>query len=1263
MKFLQNITVSLGKMIGVIVILVLLGIFFTVYFLGYIPKQQSAFHGRAFRELEQIGTALKNKNEAYYGAISIFLKKKQAGTPLLHSFSFSPSPLPGPGSKDTLHAGQMVLEKNDQNGEWQIAYPVYSSKDSLITQMNTGLDSILRPLISTYKDIFSNYLLIRDRGQGSGARSPGRGDSAGKGVVVFNSGNLSVDYRISTDSLIQKNDGLNLITVHDAIVEGNPYKIFFYPFQLGKERIILTGMISLEAYMDGYKQIPFSLVMLVAVLVLLLFIHLPILKIFVLGRYERITDFNIRMIIGTYFTAAFLAFFLFSRIFLQHVQSVHNYGHLQDLSTQVQQTFQHEIDSICRQLKAWDTLQAVRNDKEGSVSRAMLPDSQLRRTGNAQADKALAEKARAENFRVDTLMYPRSYPYPDYVFWIDSAGTWTATWNTKKVFNKTTLLTVSDRRYFQDFLHYNILTLPGADPPDSFTIQPTLSKFDGEYTVTVVIPSSPTPAWKWKNAQFRQPRLIGLSTSMYSVCKPLLPAGYNFSIIDDDGDILYDSKPGRALLSTILKETEDPSAILGSIHHRNERYFASFMLRGQQRALLATPMKGFPYALLVYYDLSGSDDFQAHLIGLSAFFGGAVLILLILSALIKEWSDKKNGLLLTPTQHFEWLQPTALKERYYRHLIRGMLLLLGLFLSAWVFIENLPPQFEFSLFFISLVFPFYVALHYYLLREKQENGFALPHPNVLAFLSVTVAIINCYAFWSLRSSRAPLLITQLVLLAGILVSVFAFDPMKPRQAGNWLDHYVRAILIGIVLISIIPACSIFWLLFRQESTLAFNSSRLNYARAIDQRRITVNERIAEYKYDLADLGDSARHVADSENLHWLKFRHGVYLLSSDTIDTHIQWHERPSYSISPEYNRIHRYFFPEDSTALAWSDHPDSAADGSWYFLRGLHGKWRGPQLLYNNQRDGVEDNSLLLKTDSTASLTAFSLMMHESFSASPIYTLLYFSGLALILLLTLALTYALAKRIFLLDLLHETPAIPKFPDAPIISPDTPVALGSVDSPAPPGAPDTPFVPEPAVSPAPADEVETLFKTYAEDEGPRSMQDLCQDEMDLLPGILSTERTILEHCNRFDTLYRKIWDLLSPEEKFFLYDFATDGFANYKNGIILSRLIARRVLLVNHQHLQFMTLSFREWVLRQYGSPEIAAVMKKGQEEGSWQNMKMPLLLILAIPGIFIFITQDDIYQKIMGFVTAIGPLFHLLSSLVSKPEPKEPKGGKADSI
>jgi hypothetical protein len=80
------------------------------------------------------------------------------------------------------------------------------------------------------------------------------------------------------------------------------------------------------------------------------------------------------------------------------------------------------------------------------------------------------------------------------------------------------------------------------------------------------------------------------------------------------------------------------------------------------------------------------------------------------------------------SHHFEWLHPSSnpLKQKYYLQLIRWMLLLLATYLLVWVIIEALAsPQSEFSLLFISLLFPFYIALHYYELRERyydvQEN--------------------------------------------------------------------------------------------------------------------------------------------------------------------------------------------------------------------------------------------------------------------------------------------------------------------------------------------------------------------------------------------------------------------------------------------------------------------------------------------------------------------------------------------------------------
>ena len=1163
----------LPKLIGAITITLLLCIFFSLYFLKYLPYQQQLLNGRAFQELEQIGNGLLNKNDAYSNAIHWFLKERSAGNPLRKTFAFTNPVPPRTANGDGFYAGPLRLKRNDTGGAWQLDYPLYDSADkALKSEMTIGLPSIVQPIIATYKDIFENYLVLWNA----------RPDSLDDYETAFSSGTLPIDFHVNLDSLIKKDDGFNLITVRDITIEGTPYKLFLYPLQLGKEKLVLAGMIDSSAYRKSYNTLPFNMVVLIGVLVLLLFMHLPVLKIYLLGKTERIRAFDIRMIIVTYFLAAFLIFFLFSRIFLNHVQSMHNFTRLADLSAQVEKSFTTEIHQACQQLRQWDAI-----------------DPQLAANSN------LADSL----FRVP----PYSYPYADYVYWIDSAGKWVATWSSKRKY-KAEFLDVHDRPYFQDFIRRDLLTLADKNPPDSFTIQPTLSRLDGEYTVNILTHSHPV---KNRNAQ-----IIGLSTSMYSVCDPLLPVGYNFSIIDDQGNILYDSKPGRALLSSITRETESPSDILAPLRYHSKRYFNSFILQGKSRALLVSPMKGLPYALLVYYDLAGSDDFQAHLIWLPAFFGAATLLLLILSAVIKEQTEKRPALLRTPIHRFEWLQPTRLKAKYYLHLFLGMLCFILLLVVIWIILEANKEPHEFSLFFISLLFPFYMALNYSLVREKQKDAL---NPTLLAFLGLVIIAINLFACLGTRSPFLPLLWAQLALIAGALLSWRTFHRDEPEKAESekaepekatreaaaqspepapksksWLRFYILAIVTGIVVINILPVCSIFWIVFRQETLVQSNTSRLTMAGSISERRTVVNQRMVDYKLALTDHQNPAQYTRDSLDLHLLKFRYGLYTLSTDRILTPARPLQRDTARpISPAYTQIHRWLFPGDSTALAWPANPNYATDSAWTFLTGK-GKWPGPALLYFDQRDALESAPVLMETDEYASSSAFSLMIHETFSAaSHFYSIVYFGSIILILVLLIILTYSLTRRIYLLNFLQQD-----FPDnkgpAPIVA--------AID----------------------------------------------KEEAHLWKDPLANEQQILKSVDNFKTYYQEVWASLDLMEKFTLYDFAQDGFTNYKNMGTLTRLINRGILIVDGECLKFMTYGFREWILQSGDDKAFATIIENARENGRWENMRKPLLLLLAIPGIFIFITQDDVSQKITGFLTALAPLLPLISSFFPKKEEKE---------
>ncbi len=1249
-----NIGIRIREFAGAFIIFSLLSLIFGLYFLKYIPAQRSNFHRNAFLELSQLENALQERNKGYRDAIHNFIIEKNIDSAaLLKFFNYrsenSQSLFSGKTQKKGIDTfsfgiGPTIFEQDELSRVWQMRYLVYRNDNLPVGSLSKNVDTLMSLLISTYKDIFDSYLLIREN-QVHPHNDSRESEETPRGEIIYKSGDLSIDYQVNSDSLMKKNDGFSLLNVHDVTIEGNPYKLFLYPFEIGKQRLILAGLISQENYKDAYQKIPFNFIALIGVLILLLLIHMPILKIYMLSSHERIRDLDIRMIIGSYFIAAFVGFFLFSKVFLDQEQKIQNHAHLEILSERIIDSLDSELTTIDEQLKIFDQKFDSLCHLKDSFLLSMVIDTGIESYTN----------------HLDSLFKPRVYPYLDNIFWIGSDGKWKARWAFKRVFNRSPMIDVKDRQYFKDFQFHQALLLQGR-AKDSFAIQPTLSKLDGEYIITVVRKSNKLKdtLLELKNRHANvNPYLIGLGAEMHSVSHVLLPPGYGFSIIDEQGAIKFDSKPGRPLLSNMLKEIDDPSGVQQTARYRSRRYFNNIMLRGKTVVLLSRPINGLPYQLLVYYNLFRSDGFEEHLIGLSALLTGCVLVLLLFCGLINQLSKKRLRLLESHSQHFDWLHPSKikLKRNYYLHLINWMLILLLIYILAWVIIEAFSPRTEFSLLFISLLFPFYVAVHYYELRERfydlHENRegiiwyFARPTPQLRALLLIIILLINCYAcIGGFSWSRAlPVLITQFIWLTAAGYSIFSFrkyrgsDNLRGGQdsVSKLLKPYIWAILTGVILISIIPASGIFWLMLRQETSLDFNSDQLILARQIDQRRLEINYRLPDYKFNTNDTSDLL-------SIQKLKFFYGIYMLSGQSVGTDSAIKNKPPHYPAAEYIQLHRRFFPEDSLILAWAEPPDSAADGTWHFWMDKSDRLHNPQLIYRDQRDGINKNPFRLKGDSSGAWNAAQFMGHETFRTGALYSIIYFGSLGLSLVLAYFLTRSLTRRIFLLDLYEDgkwNEYKNSYPDKLLRQYANCRALRIL-----------------------------IYKSYKNKEmysgvsGKHagyflsnsfpSIKDIYFFEKNLSKR--SLEERILTIAKLMAPVYTAIWKNLSQSEKFILYDFALDGFANYKTEKILRQLLEKGLIFFDDLRLTAMTTSFQEYVLHMKKDPDITAFMTKASKEDSWKKFKVPLLLVLAGIGIFIFITQDAIYQKITGLLTSISSLLPLLTGLFNKENGKSEK-------
>lgn len=1362
----------LRKLLGTFFVLILIAIFLNLYFFKYIPSAQIDFHHSSFLELKQFETALEKKNDANAKAIESFINDinkdisalkcnvqiKRPNSPknkilnsendslefLLLQEKFNFLNYSGSNKKkatflsfncnDSFYLSNIHLVSDSLYNKWDIEYQVYrkgknppDTAAKKVAEFRKDFDTLMLSLVSSYKDIFDDYLIIRDNHL--------RPDTTHlhDGEIVFNSGNLSVDYLVSTDSLLKKNDGFSLLNVHNVTIEGSSYKLFLYPIKLGGERLILAGLIGVERYNNEYKKIPFNLIVLISVLVVLTLISMPVLKIYIIGKAEQITEWDIRFLIGTYFIGAFVIFFLFSNSFLNQLIPINNQKELRMLSNKVNNNFVSEIDSIYTQLKNFDNsfYSSIIGEDCGCIIKSMTNKKNFKDSCSSKMDSIF-------------MCAPLAYPYYKSLSWFDSSGNVIARWGATKSFKRSPFVNVSDRKYFSDFVNGQYLTLPG-NPGYNFTIQPALSKLDGEYAVTVAIKSSiddsvirDKVSGVFKKYKINLPFLIGMGSDMHFVSNAIPSPGFEFSIINEDGDVLYDSKNERALLSNIFKVASNPTSLYQCARYRSERYFNSVMLRGREVSLLSRPINGTPYTLLTYYSVYPTEDMHEHLIGLSATVTGIILSLLLLSAWINEWSKKRSALLQSPRLYFQWLRPEKAKNFYYCHLIQWMLILFGIFIAWWLFVENFRgfPS-EFSLFFVTVLFPFYVAAHYYSIREINNQIddnlksllHDLRHSFVFWFLLIIIITVNCYAL--AYSGSLLIMLPQILFIATICFSVRGLIRIKKENAYkarlrcikgnlaeiqnadtankknepekdkdlNFLRTYSWAIVAGIFLISIVPALGVFCLVMKQETNIESSSSQIEMAHRIYDRRLQYNQRIMKDTTSL--LYDKDKFASA---LHKLKFQYGIYTIDSNQIDTvnASKLIYPPIQIVSPAYINLHERVFPEGSNSSSedsvWS--ADSSGKSWYYFIdTGTNKKQPDSLSIYQNEEDGRNRDLLGQYESTSASWSATKLLTNGMLSTGALYYVLCFGGGVIWMLAVFFITISLARRVFLIDMLsykeNQNEENVFCNSRFLLTVDRKERLLNLliyvydDRFEKNGLreqdkytqklicykkeekdflkkmydkihnrcfekPQNDIVNNKGKQDENNDETENR-KRYDEltnqyfQKPPKSKSEFFINDIYKLEDksvLDNKEDVILKFGEVMKDIYKEIWDKCNKHEKFILYDFAMDGFTNYKNGDVIFGLIRKGILVFDENNLlRVMTLSFREFILHNKKDKDIEELKTAAKEQDTWKNFKIPLLIVLAFIGIFIFFTQDLIYQKITGLLTSITSIVPLLNS------------------
>ena len=118
--------------------------------------------------------------------------------------------------------------------------------------------------------------------------------------------------------------------------------------------------------------------------------------------------------------------------------------------------------------------------------------------------------------------------------------------------------------------------------------------------------------------------------------------------------------------------------------------------------------------------------------------------------------------------------------------------------------------------------------------------------------------------------------------------------------------------------------------------------------------------------------------------------------------------------------------------------------------------------------------------------------------------------------------------------------------------------------------------------------------------------------------------------------YTYIWQSLTREEKFLLYDLAEDGLVNSYDDYNLSLLISKKLIIRHDGTLSLFNKGFRNFILTAIGETELKRIKEQVKDTGSWDSLKAPLGIIILAIVIFLFTSQQEAYSRIIAYVTAL---------------------------
>ncbi len=146
----------------------------------------------------------------------------------------------------------------------------------------------------------------------------------------------------------------------------------------------------------------------------------------------------------------------------------------------------------------------------------------------------------------------------------------------------------------------------------------------------------------------------------------------------------------------------------------------------------------------------------------------------------------------------------------------------------------------------------------------------------------------------------------------------------------------------------------------------------------------------------------------------------------------------------------------------------------------------------------------------------------------------------------------------------------------------------------------------------------------------------------LYGGFKHEDNYILNVQETAYTYYFAVWNSLTKEERYIIYDIAHDQFINTNNIDGIIDLLHKGILIYDYS-LRLMNESFTNFVLTKINSDEALERELESNKKGNWSTASAVLILVIISLIIFISLGNVNILQDVNALLASLTGIFALL--------------------